>query len=174
MNIRTIQTAAIVVALASFANSAHAQTSASQQFKVVVPSKISITAPAAATITHDETDNAQAFPAQSWVVKGNIGAGVNVSFATQDTFKHDTLPFERNAALALALGTTQGPATWTVTTAADQTDYASSDNVATVAASSNGVGRANFDLTVSFITEEFGVFAAGDYNMTVVGTVAAN
>jgi hypothetical protein len=146
----------------------------SQGFRVVVPTGLSIVAPGAAQIVHDETDNDNLFPAQTWVVKGNASNGLTVTFATQDVFKHSSGNFQRDAGLAIALGTTQGPATWNIGTATDQTDYVNNDPVAQVTASSNGVGRANIDLTVSFITEEFGVFAAGDYDMTVVGTVAAN
>ncbi len=172
MNLR-ITLAALLVATTLSAGSAFAQT-ASQGFKVVVPTGLSIVAPTDAQITHDETDNDNLFPAQTWVVKGNAANGLTVTFATQDVFKHSSGNFQRDAGLSIALGTTQGPATWNIVTATDQTDYASADPVAQVVASSNGVGRANIDLTVSFVTEEFGVFAAGDYDMTVVGTVAAN
>ena len=159
--------------IAGFAsNSCMAQST--QSFKVVVPQSLSIVAPAAVTLTHNETDNPQAFPAQSWVVKGNVLAGVNVSFATATPFVHSTdNTYKRNAKLDLALGTVQGPATWTVGTATDTTDYVANDGIAQVTASSNGVGRANFNLTVSFITEQYGVFAAGDYLTTVTGTIAA-
>ncbi len=153
---------------------APAPRTASQTFTVVVPQNISITAPGAVTITHDETDNNQSFAQQSWVVKGNIRNGVLVSFATGSAFVHtQDNTFQRNAKLDLAVGTTAGPATWTVTKATDQTDYATADGVASVEANSNGVGRAAFNLGVTFITEEFGLFAAGDYVTTVTGTVTA-
>lgn len=170
---RTLKTLALVVLVSIAANTASAQT-AQQAFKVVVPTGLSITAPAAAQITHNESNDEQPFPAQEWIVKGNAPAGLNVTFATQDTFKHTSGNYQRNARLSLGLGATQGPATWQVTKATDVTDYATSDQVADVTASSNGVGRANLALTVAFVTEEFGVFAAGDYDMTVIGTVAAN
>ena len=151
---------------------AHAQSS--QVLKVVVPTSVSIVAPVAATITHNETDAPQAFPSQVWTVKGNSLNGVNVSFATTTPFTHATdNTFKRNAKLDLAVGVTQGPAAWTVGVASDTTNYVNNDGVAQVTASSNGVGRANMNLTVSFITEEFGVFAAGDYLTTVTGTIAA-
>jgi hypothetical protein len=151
-----------------------AATTATQNYTVNVPVSISITAPSAASLTHDETDNPQAFPAQTWTVRGNNSTGVTVTFATAQPFVHATNnTFKRNARLELALGTVQGPASWTVTTAADETNYTSNDNVAQVAAESNGVGRANFNLTVKFMTEEFGVFAAGAYSTTVTGTVTA-
>jgi hypothetical protein len=163
-----------LASLACLSSTLHAQTTGTQNFTVSVPSSISITAPTAASITHDQTDNPQAFPAQTWLVKGNNLAGVNVTFETGSAFVHATdNSFKRNAKLDLAVGTTQGPATWTVGTATDTTNYASNDGVAQVTASSNGVGRANLNLTVSFLTEEFGTFAAGNYVTTVTGTVAA-
>jgi len=150
-----------------------------QKFTVNVPPSISVTAPADVAITHDESNNDQAFAAQTWVVKGNTLNGVTVSFSTGTAFTHTTDPsFKRDALLGLALGTTTGPAgtTWTVDTASDQTDYANAtpDEVATVAASSNGVGSADFDLAVTFITDTFGSFAAGAYETTVTGTISSN
>lgn len=167
--------AAFAALCGGFATTASANNSASQGFTVVVPQSISITAPAAVSLTHDQTDNPQAFPAQPWVVRGNSRAGVNVSFATATPFTHAAdSTFKRDAKLNLALGTVQGPATWTVDVNNDQTDYINNDNAALVSASSDGVGRATFNLSVTFVTEEFGVFAAGDYLTTVVGTVTAN
>lgn len=171
--LRTLRIVAVIAVVTFAANSASAQT-AEQTYTVVVPTGLSITAPAAAQLVHDESNDEQAFPPQEWVVKGNAAAGLNVTFATQDTFKHSSGSNQRNARLALAVGATQGAATWNVTKATDVTDYATSDQVADVTASSNGVGRANLALTVNFVTEEFGVFAAGDYDLVVVGTVAAN
>jgi hypothetical protein len=149
----------------------------SQKFTVNVPSSISITAPADVALTHDESDNNQAFPAQSWGVSGNTQAGVNVSFSTAQAFTHTTdSSYKRDVELSLALGNAIGAATWTVGTASDTTDYANAtpDEVATVAASSDGVGAADFDLSVTFITDTFGSFAAGAYETTVTGTVSSN
>jgi hypothetical protein len=151
-----------------------AMAQSTQSFKVIVPASVSIVAPAAATLTHNETDAPQAFPAQAWTVKGNSLNGVNVTFSTTSPFVHATdNTFKRNAKLDLAVGTIQGPAAWTVAVASDTTNYTNNDGIAQVTASSNGVGRANMNLTVSFITEEYGVFAAGDYLTTVTGTIAA-
>lgn len=156
------------------ANSVFAQ-SGTQKFKVVVPSNISITAPADVTINHDESDSNQAFPVQLWTVKGNTLAGVNVSFSTNTAFTHTTdNTWKRDAQLALSVASNQGPATWNVTQGSDATDYGNSDEVATVTASSNGVGRADFNLAVTFVTDTFGTFAAGDYETTVTGTVSSN
>jgi hypothetical protein len=154
---------------------ASGQTTGSQTFTVVVPQSISIVAPAAATLTHDQTDNPQVFPLQTWVVKGNLAGGVNVKFTTAQPFIHTTDPSsKRDVKLDLVVGTKQGAANWTVTVPSDMSNHMASDPTAEVAASSNGIGRANLNLAVSFIGGEFGLFAAGDYVTTVVGTVAAN
>jgi hypothetical protein len=156
-------------------NSASAQTSASQKFTVSVPTNISITAPSNTALSHDETENNQVFPSQQWTVKGNVQNGVTVSFATNHPFVHTTNSnFKRNAKLDLSVGSSTGPATWNVSKATDTTDYVGGLNVASVQASSNGVGRANFNLGVTFITNGYGTFAAGDYDTTVTGTVTAN
>ncbi len=167
---------ALALVVANLAVSAHAATSGSQKFKVVVPTNIAITAPSDTTITHDETDNNQSFPAQGWIVKGNSSAGVSVSFATTAPFIHTTIPTsKRDASLALGFDSTtaQGTATWQVTKPNDVTDYSADDSVATVQAESSGVGRVTFNLTVGFVTDTFGTFPAGDYETTVTGTVTA-
>jgi hypothetical protein len=175
MRMSFVRKLSAVVAVLCMSSCALAGTTADQTFTVVVPQNISITSPGAVSLTHDQTDNPQAFPAQQWVVRGNLKNGVNVVFATGSAFVHSTdSTFKRNAKLDLALGTTQGPATWTVGVASDTTNYASNDGVAQVSASSNGVGRANMNLTVTFVTEDYSAFAAGDYATTVTGTVAAN
>lgn len=172
-----IKKIALALSFCTFASagSVYAQTTASQKFKVVVPTSISITAPDEVELTHDETDGNQAFPQQLWIVKGNTLTGVTVSFTTQSAFTNVTDPtFKRNALIALSVGSSLGPATWSVTQASDQTNYALNDENAVVQASSNGVGRAVFNLAVTFITDTYGTFAEGDYETTVVGTVTAN
>lgn len=164
-----------LLVLSVAAGSASAQTTASQKYRVKVPTNISITAPGDIEINHDETDNDQTFPAQQWEVKGNVLAGVSVSFTTGSAFTHTTdASFKRDASLGLSVASNSGPASWSIDQASDQTDYVNADEEATVMASSDGVGRATFDLAVSFITDEFGTFAAGDYDTTVTGTVTAN
>jgi hypothetical protein len=174
MSLKRITT---VLFVATLAGSLHAQTVGNQKFTVNVPSNVAITPPANVTITHDQSEANQSFPAQQWVVRGNTLAGVNVSFAVATPFIHTTdSSFKRDVELNLAFNSKQGPATWTVTNATDSTGYAATPikNFATVNASSNGVGRGTFDLVVKFITDGWGTFAAGSYETTVVGTVAAN
>ena len=172
MNIKYTLAALIVLASASTAS---AQSTGSQKFTVVVPTGISITPPSNVSITHDETENNQPFPAQGWIVRGNSLAGVNVTLSTGSPFTHtvDTNSM-RNAQLGLSVSSSVGPAAWTVTQATDTTDYENNDGVATVQATSDGFGRATLDVAVSFITDGFGTFPSGDYETTVTGTVAAN
>jgi hypothetical protein len=163
-----------LAAIACVSSLGFAQTTGTQGFKVVVPENISIAAPAAVQITHDQSNNPQAFPAQSWVVKGNVRNGVTVEFSTGSAFVHTQDPtYKRNAKLDLAVGTTQGPASWSLVTASSTTNYTNNTN-ALVKASSNKPGRANLDLTVTFLTENYDEFAAGDYTTTITGTVTAN
>lgn len=174
MNIKHIVAALLIVSSASIA-SAQTTATATQKFKVIVPANISITAPANVVITHDQTDNDQAFPPQQWTVRGNTLAGVAVSFSTQSPFVHTTDPtFKRDAQLSLGVGPTTGPATWNITTASDATNYLNADDTATVTASSSGIGKAVFQVNMKFLTNGFGTFAAGDYESTVVGTVTSN
>jgi len=162
-------------ALCLFATTASAQVSDTQKFTVTVPTNLSITAPVDAAITHDETNSNQSFPAQAWTVVGNSVSGVTVSFATATPFVHATDPsYKRDVQLGLAVGTSSGPGTWTVSQASDTTDYDNNDDVAAVTASSNGTSSATFNLAVSFITDVYGSFPAGNYETTVTGTVTAN
>ena len=164
--------AALLIATSANVNAA---TTGNQKFTVTVPGAISITAPVNANLTHDESENDQIFPAQAWVVKGNSLAGVTASFSTASAFTHTVdSTAKRDAGLGLAVNSSVGSANWNVTQVSDQTDYANNDGVATVQVSSNGFGRATMDLSVSFITDGFGTFPAGDYETTVTGTVTAN
>jgi hypothetical protein len=154
---------------------AQAQTTDSQAFTVRVPQNISISAPSDVLINHDLTNADQAFGAQAWDVRGNTPSGVTVNFSVTSPFTNQTNnTFKRDARLSLVKGTTTGTANWTVTTATDQTNYTGSDNGATVTASSDGAGRANMLLTVTFVTGDIGSVLAGDYVTTVTGTVTAN
>lgn len=165
----------VALFVATTAGTAMGQTTASQKFTVTVPSAISITAPANAALTHDQTENDQPFPAQAWIVRGNSLSGVTASFSTTQAFRHtvDTTA-RRNATLNLGVNTSVGAAAWTVTQATDTTDYATNDGIATVQVSSNGFGLATMNLGVSFVTDGFGTFPAGDYETTVTGTVTSN
>ena len=157
---------------------AHSALTGTQTFSVVVPSNISITAPAspAALTLPDNSDLTLSFPAQSWAVKGNSRNGVAVTFAVAQPFVNasDT-SYKRDARLSLsAAGTPTGPGVWTIGTATDSTNYAASDNVAAVSVTSNRTGQANFNLGVEFLTVENDEVAEGTYSTVVTGTVSAN
>lgn len=153
----------------------HGQTTDSQKFTVTVPTSIAIIAPENVSLVHDESENDQTFPPQSWVVKGNSTSGVTATFATAQPFVH-TLDStqKRDVQLGLSVGSSVGGATWTLGQASDTTDYAGNDDVASVQVSSDGFGSANMDVSVTFVTNGFGTFLAGEYDTTVTGTVTAN
>ncbi len=164
---------AAVTVVASLAAQAHAQVD-NETFRVVVPSRLSISAPAPlVSITHDETDNDQFFGAQQWTVMANSRLGATATFETNQVFTHTVdSTYKRNVKLDLTKAS--GSATWLVTAPTDTTNYAASDEIATVTAASTQPGAANFDLTVTFIEETFADLADGNYEMTVTGTLTAN
>lgn len=178
--LRVVSNALIVACVGGLllVSQAEAQVSDTQGFTVRIPSRLTISAPTASVlITHDETDNDQAFGAQRWQVRANRWNGATVSFSTDRAFTHDgDAALQRDAKLDLAIGSSSSFANWGVTVASDQTDYGAAvpDGVATVQAMSTRPGRAAFDLTVTFITDEYDTLAEGDYSMTVTGTLMAN
>lgn len=173
MFLRLVVRSSVALALL-LGTTAWAQT-ASQEFKVIVPESIGILAPGAVQVTHNQSDDPMGFPDQTWSVRGNSLRGVNVIFKVATPFVHSTISTEKvDAKLDLSVVAMQGPATWTVTKATDKTNHLTNDLDATVEAKSNGVGRANMILKVSFLSPEWGTYAAGDYVTTVVGTVALN
>ena len=150
--------------------------SANQGFTVVVPGRMAI-AVVNPTVTHnhDETDDDQALTAEQWTVKGNKANGVTVTFSTTSAFTNTTdTSYKNDVTLALATASTTGPATWTIDTATDTTNYGASDEIATVQASSDKPGRATFNLSCTCMVGSFWDMLEGNYQMTVTGTVTAN
>ncbi|MCA9030397.1 MAG: hypothetical protein KDA66_06280 [Planctomycetaceae bacterium] len=169
---------AAVVALAVMTQAAQAQVSDSQTFRVIVPQNISITAPTPLVVdTHDGTDGDFAMPPQLWNVRGNVAAGVTVSFQVDSPFVHTTdgtqiIDASMNVASPI---NTVGPAVWTSTGATTvATDYAGGSNTATVTYVSDAPGRGDFAVSVAFRGGSFGSFLAGSYETTVTGTVTQN
>jgi hypothetical protein len=164
-------------AVLSASQSAFAQLTSSdtQRFVVAVPRNVLITAPADILIVHDETNADQVFPPQQWYVRGNVITGVTTTFDVTQPFTHSFVPGTyRDARIDLAIASTLGPGIWNVDIGTDATDYAAGDNTATVQVSSNMVGHAFVDLTVTFITVAFAEVLQGDYDTFVVGTVTEN
>jgi hypothetical protein len=149
----------------------------SQQFTVNVPQRITIDALGAANVTATLPDSSLplSFPAQGWDVKGNVRPGVGVTFKTLQAFTNTTdTNFKRDARLTLGLTSNSGPATWTLGTTTDTTNYASGDGEALVGATSNNVGRATFSVGVEFLTVNIAEVLEGDYVTVVEGTVTSN
>lgn len=164
-----------VVLFLILAQCAYSQENTSQVYRVIVANSTTVEAPSTSTsVVHDETDNDQIFPDQTWSVFGNTANGIVVTFAATEAFVNlDNPTYKRDVELSLAIGSTNGPASWNLTTASDQTNYQVGDESASVSAASDGVGRASLNLTVKFLTGNFGTFATGEYSTTIVGTASA-
>lgn len=173
---RLLMLAAVGAVLCS-TQSAFAQLTSSdtQRFVVAVPRNVLITAPADILIVHDESDSDQVFPPQQWYVRGNVVTGVTTTFDVSQPFIHAIDPtFQRDAQIDIAIASTLGPALWNVDVASDVTDYQNGVNTAQTQISSNFVGHAYVDVTVTFRTVAFAQILAGDYDTFVVGTVTEN
>lgn len=147
-----------------------------QRFRVRAPFRLIVISGAPdVSIVHDQTDNDQVFPPQPWFVRGTWPFGVTVTLATSQAFTHTTAPtYKRDARLDVQIVDTQGFAQWSVDVPTGRTRYALGDEQAVVQVSSNFLGRAELALTVTFLTVQFADVAAGNYELTVVGTATAN
>lgn len=162
----------IISASSVFVSNAKAQ-SASQAYRVVVPSKVAITQPSEAIIEHSETDVDRPFPTQEWVINSSLLTGISVSFETVSAFTHTEEPTSKiDVQLNLDVASSTGPAVWSVSNNQDSTHVSQSDENAKVSATSTGVGQASFNLNVKLLGNDS--VAAGNYEMAVVGTVVAN
>ena len=162
-----------VVVLAS-QSGAFAQTTDSQTFNVIVPSTLSITAPPAVSINHDQTDTNQVFPVQGWLAKCNNGIGATVSFSTGTAFQAvvGATTYKRNAAMNLAVGSAEVGSGW-ATVVASATATAAAP-VATVSAKSTAPGDATLNLSMTFVDNDFSVLPAATFSTTVTATITAN
>ncbi len=142
----------------------------SQKHRIRVPGLAAINASSHfEQIIHDRTDADQVFVAQNWQVVCNNPKGAVLRFETDQAFTHATNPsFKRDVRLQLAEVVTKK---WKVTIPLDQTNYAGGDEVAIVEADSKKASDGTFDLTVTFLEELFVNTLAGDYDMTVTGTI---
>jgi hypothetical protein len=154
------------------AASAEAQVTDTETFRVTVNSLMSIQAPSAlVSQIHDQTDNDQNFPLQRWLVTANNSIGATAVFETDQAFTHTVdNSYKRDADISLTL---VSGAAWSVTTATASTDYGTSLEVVSVAAESNTSGPAAFDIGVTLVEETFADLAAGDYELTITGTLTA-
>ncbi len=146
-----------------------------QTFDVTVPSRVTITAPAATvTLAEGNSDTDTVFAAQTWTIVCNGDSGGTATFSTANVFVHTVNASRRaDVQLDLALGTTvEGD--WAVTTASDTSDYSASDLTASVAAASSQPSDAELDLTVRFKNSNSSLLASGTYQVVVTGTLVAN
>ena len=67
-----------------------------------------------------------------------------------------------------------GTGGWVRNVITDESDYANSDPDAQVEVASSSAGFAIILLNVTFITEDVNTLIAGDYEVTLVGTITAN
>ncbi len=151
----------------------------SQRFIISVPGNVQIIAPGDILIAHDGMDANQVFPVQQWEVRGNVLNGVTTTFEVMQPFVHSIDPTNfRDVQLDIVIASTLGPpiTNWTVNVASDITDAFNGppDNDALVQISSDFVGWAFVDLTVTFVDGSFAGLMAGTYETTVVGTVTEN
>lgn len=170
---RAIRFALIAGLLSAFAGVAQAQTAFDTEiFRITIQEGLTIQAPASlVSQLHDETDADQTFPTQVWLVTANNNIGATVTFETNQAFTHTTDPtYKRDA--TIAIGVASGAA-WTVTSPTATTDYANGLETVSVAADSDVAGDATFNVDVTFVEETFADLAAGDYEMTVTGTLTA-
>jgi len=155
----------------------YSATTGNQTFQVMVPSQISIVAPAASPVpTYSGTGDANiGFARQDWSVKCNSVNGATVILQTATCFQHtSTSMMKRDGRLALRVNSTSGPANWAVTRATDRTWYSTGDEDAVVQAVSNKAGEAQLGLSVTFLTGIGADLEEGDYALTIVGTITAN
>jgi hypothetical protein len=129
-----------------------------------------------ALLTHDGTDADQRFGQQQWAIRNNFHRGATVTFETRTAFRNTTAAgtIKRDARIQMGIARQEAGANWAVTTATDQTRYASGDEFAIVTATSTVRGDAVFDIFVTFVTSDFGTLRAGTYSTTVIGTITAN
>lgn len=161
-----------LVVLAS-QSGAFAQT-ATQTFSVGVPSTLSITAPAAVSIIHNQLDANQVFPVQAWAARCNNGVGGTVVFETGSAFQAmvNGTTYRRNAQMTLSVGSADAGSGWATVVSSDSTT--DQDGVATVTAASTGPGDASLNLLMTFIDNDFSVLPAATFSLIVTATITAN
>lgn len=155
----------------------NAQQQDTERFRILVPGSVAINATNDLTqILHDETDNLQYFSWQPWQVVCNSSNGATMTMKTDQAFTHTTNPTSKRNALLWLVGDTgtsnTDPDRWRITKAFGSTDYANGVEIATVAAEANKANDAEFLLQVAFVEESFSDTLEGDYECTVVGTIA--
>ncbi|QDS87330.1 hypothetical protein EC9_15080 [Rosistilla ulvae] len=152
------------------------ETQDQQRFQVRVPGLVAINATnSLAEMEHDLTEANQTFEWQPWQVTCNNVAGAIATFETDQAFTHttnasvkrDAFLFLSNASGSIFLASDD----WRVTHFADETDYKMGDGVAMVTAEVTGASDGKFLLRVVYLEENLAETIAGDYELTVIGTI---
>lgn len=187
-----------VAALALGAQVAYTATTGSQQYTVTVGKNVNIVAPETPmskefTVADLDADAAEPvadvddydFAAQQWTVKGNVKNGVKVDFEMAPFANLDYpavapatgYQVYNDGELAVAKTAERGPATWTAGTARVTTDHANVNPLlvnAVASYTSNRVGQADFDVTVTFLAADINSVVEGEYVTQVTGTITEN
>lgn len=135
----------------------------------------SITAPAQQSITHNNADAPQPFSEVVWnLISGSDAAGYITEWSCGPFVHSANANLKADSELSVRVLSSQGPANWTVSVANDHTDFAAGKQTASVVAQSFAVGDGQAGLNVTFVNSDFSQLGAGDYTMTITGTIIAN
>ena len=146
-------------------------TTATQSNTVTVPSVLTVTAPAAGTLTHDGNDTNQALAPADWTVASNGASGAAISFEVIAPFV-GPMDYKRDVKLDLTVSTSDTGSGWETSVATAQTNGTTSS--ATVTAASTAAGNASLTLGVTMLNSDYSTMAAGSYTTTVTATLSAN
>lgn len=162
----------IVANAVCLANSEETSASASQAFRISVPTSSQVAVPPAdSEITNFDASTGE-FPEQVWSLQSNSPNGLVASFSVSEAFTHEDYPsIQHDARLRLRVAQTTGNGTWLTTIQDDVTHEASGDGQASVQVESNAPGRASVALKVSLV-DDFQTMTQGRYSTTVVVTVS--
>ncbi len=163
----------IVFSLA-MVTSAFAQSSASQRFRVAIPSSSFVTPPVDTEISAEVVEGNQLFAPQIWEIEGNSTSGLVVDFAVEYAFRHVNDPtMKNNASMQVSVLSTNGPANWSLVHASDATDVSQEDEAAYVQVTSDGVGAATVQLDVQFVYDPLVMLAEGSYELVVISSIGS-
>jgi hypothetical protein len=135
----------------------------------------SIAAPAPQTIAHNGGDAPQLFSEVAWQLTSGLDALGYTAQWNCGPFQHTgRATLKADCKLDVRVLASGGSANWSITAPSDQTNYFGGDQTAVVAAQSFAVGDGEIGLTVTFLNNDFSRLGAGNYTVTVTGTIAAN
>ena len=134
----------------------------------------SVTAPAQQSITHNGADAPQQFSEVVWnLITGPDVAGYITEWSCGPFVHSVNANLKADSELRVRVLSSEGQANWTTIVASDQTDYAAGNQTASVVLQSSSVGDGQAGLTVTFLNSDFSKLGAGDYTITVAGTITA-